>query len=82
MNSINHNILTIVTFLPAIGAAILMLFPRGEKGDRAVKWFALAISIAAFIASLHLPYYFESANPGFQFAIDKVWMASRSGWSC
>ena len=53
-----------------------MAFPRGEKGDRAVKWFALAISIAAFIASLHLPYYFESAKAGFQFAIDKVWMAS------
>src|SRR4051812_19492767 len=73
---INANILTIITFLPAVGAAILMAFPRGEKGDRAVKWFALAFSIAAFLASLHLPYYFDKTSPAFQFAIDKVWMAS------
>jgi len=76
MNMIDSNILTIITFLPAVGAALLMAFPRGEKGDHAVKWFALAISIAAFIASLHLPYYFDKTSPGFQFAIDKVWMAS------
>jgi NADH-quinone oxidoreductase subunit M len=69
---INANILTIITFLPAVGAAILMAFPRGEKGDRAVKWFALGISIAAFIASLHLPYYFDKTSPGFQFEINKI----------
>src|SRR5882724_1224186 len=73
--NIDANILTIVTFLPAVGAAILMAFPRGEKGDRAVKWFALAISIAAFIASLHLPYYFDKTGPGFQFAVNKICMA-------
>ena len=76
MNMIDSNILTIITFLPAVGAAILMAFPRGDRGDRAVKWFALATSIAAFIASLHLPYYFDKSGAGFQFAIDKVWMAS------
>src|SRR4051812_26181767 len=76
MSWLDHNILTVITFLPAIGAAILTAFPRSEKGDRAVKWFALAVSIAAFVASLHLPYYFNSANAGFQFDINKVWMAS------
>ncbi len=53
-----------------------MAFPRGAKGDRAVKWFALAISTAAFIASLHLPYYFDRSSAAFQFDINKVWMAS------
>jgi NADH-quinone oxidoreductase subunit M len=76
MSWLGHNILTVITFLPAVGAAILMAFPRGEKGDHAVKWFALAISIAAFIASLHLPYYFDKTSPGFQFSIDKIWMPS------
>src|SRR3954468_2093737 len=76
MSWLDHNILTVITFLPALGAAILMAFPRSEKGDHAVKWFALAISIAAFIASLHLPYYFDNANAGFQFDINKVWMSS------
>jgi NADH-quinone oxidoreductase subunit M len=76
MSWLDHNILTVVTFLPALGAAILMAFPRSAAGDRAVKWFALSISVSAFIASLHLPYYFEKTSPAFQFAIDKVWMAS------
>src|SRR3954452_17441454 len=76
MSRLDHNILTVITLLPAAGAAILMAFPRGEKSDRAVKWFSLEISIAAFIPSLHLPYYFDKTSPAFQFSIDKVWMAS------
>ncbi len=34
------------------------------------------ISTAAFIASLHLPYYFDRSSAAFQFDINKVWMAS------
>src|SRR3954470_9038197 len=76
MSWLDHNTLTLSTFLRALGAAILMAFPRGENGDRAVKWFALSISISAFISSLHLPYYFNSANAGFPFDLNKVWMDS------
>ena len=46
------NILTLVTFLPAIGALALMLMPRN---DRALRWGALIISIATFGISLYLP---------------------------
>jgi len=37
MSWLDHNILTIITFLPAVGAALLLTFPSGENGDRAVK---------------------------------------------
>ena len=45
-------LLTLVTFLPAVGALALMLMPRN---DRALRWGALIISIATFGISLYLP---------------------------
>ena len=48
----NNSILTLVTFLPAIGALALMLMPRN---DRALRWAALIVSIATFGLSLYLP---------------------------
>jgi NADH:ubiquinone oxidoreductase subunit 4 (chain M) len=44
----NSSILTLVTFLPAIGALALMLMPRN---DRALRWAALIISIVTFALS-------------------------------
>ena len=65
--------LTLVTFIPAAGALVLMLMPRR---DRELRWFALAISIADFIISLHLPVYFERFRPGFQYELDLPWISS------
>ena len=48
----NNSILTLVTFIPAIGAVLLMLMPRN---DRALRWAALIISLVAFAFSLYLP---------------------------
>ncbi len=44
-DAMSNSILTLVTFLPAIGALVLMLMPRN---DRALRWAALIISIATF----------------------------------
>ena len=66
-------ILTLVTFLPIVGAIVLMVMPRN---DRALKWAALIISTLAFIVSLHLPAHWSSGAPGFQFVVDTQWIAS------
>ena len=47
----NGSILTVVTFLPAIGALVLMLMPRN---DRLLRWTALVVSLLTFAFSLHL----------------------------
>lgn len=70
MNSV---ILTLITFVPAAGAVLLMFLPRN---DRVLKWSALIISIIAFIFSLHLPVHWSSGAPGFQFVEDVQWIAS------
>ena len=64
-------ILTLITFLPAIGALAMMLMPRN---DRALRWAALIISIATFGISLLLPLRFDFANHDFQFQINRNWI--------
>jgi NADH-quinone oxidoreductase subunit M len=71
MNPMENSILTLVTFLPAVGALALMLMPRN---DRALRWAALIISIATFGLSLYLPIYFDHGKSGFQFDINRNWI--------
>jgi NADH-quinone oxidoreductase subunit M len=68
---VNSSILTLVTFLPAIGALLLMLMPRN---DRLLRWTALIISIATFGLSLYLPMYFDYGKSGFQFDVNHPWI--------
>jgi NADH-quinone oxidoreductase subunit M len=75
MNSsaLNSYILTIVTFIPLVGAVLLMFFPRR---DRDIRWFALAVSLLTFVLSLHLPAQFQSGQAGFQFELNKQWITT------
>src|ERR1041385_6736305 len=67
----NSSILTVVTFLPAVGALVLMLMPRN---DRVLRWAALIISIATFGFSLLLPMYYDYGVSGFQFDVNRNWI--------
>jgi len=51
MAYLNSIILILVTFLPAVGALVLAVFPRKVIAER---WFALGVAVANFILSLHL----------------------------
>jgi len=66
-------ILTLVTFLPLAGGLLLMLMPRR---DRDIRIFALVVSLATFFVSLHLPVHFHRGTTGFQFDVNKQWIAS------
>src|SRR5450432_4353573 len=70
------SILTLVTFLPTIGAGLLMLMPRN---DRALRWMALLTSIVTFAFSLFLPLHYVSGQhvseqSGFQFETNHAWI--------
>src|SRR5205823_9423937 len=52
---------------------LLLVIPRR---DRDIKLFALAVSLLAFVASLHLPVHLHRSAAGFQFEIDKIWITS------
>jgi len=70
---LNSILLTVVTFLPAAGGLLILLIPRR---DRDIKIFALVISLLSFLTSVLLPVYLHRNLPGFQFEIDKQWIAS------
>ncbi len=65
-------ILTIVTFLPLLGA-IILLFINGEKQER-IKRVALAIAFVDFIISLPLFILFKSDTADFQFVQNVPWI--------
>lgn len=71
-----QNILTIVTFMPAVAALILALFLRGDDEDaqRNAKMVALVATIATFLASLAIITQFDPNNTEFQFVEDREWV--------
>ncbi len=64
-------LLTIITFLPLLGAVIVMLVP----GDGAKKWLALATTLVTFLVSLLLWTNWQDGYAGMQFVEDAVWFA-------
>lgn len=65
-----EDLLSVVIFLPLVGA-ISLLFVRGE---RAMKWTALAFALAELALSLLLPAWFDFRRPGLQFETDVAWI--------
>jgi len=74
MDFITANILTIITFTPAVGAVLLLFYNRDHV--RSIRAFAFIITILAFVFSLHLVAHFDSRNPDFQFALKIPWIPS------
>src|SRR5262245_25306165 len=74
MDVIASNILTIVTFAPAVGALLLLFYNRDHV--RSIRAFALIITLLTFVFSLYLIAYFDSRNPDFQFVVKAPWIVS------
>ncbi len=67
-------LLSLTTFLPLIGAAIILTF-RGEEDHvaRNARWTAMWTSIFTFLLSLKVMVLFQPDKPGFQFVEHKDW---------
>ena len=70
------NLLSIVTFIPALAALILTVFLRGEEeaANRNAKWLALIATSVTFLVSLFILFQFDPANTGFQFVEERTWI--------
>jgi NADH-quinone oxidoreductase subunit M len=71
------HLLTLITFLPLVGALILMVVLRGNEpyANQNAKWLALFVTTATFLLSLAVLTGFDSSNPDFQFVEEGKWMA-------
>ena len=66
--------LSIVTFLPALGALLLMFAPR--RAARTLKFSALAFSLASFVLSVPLYFGFDGDTAEYQFEELARWIPS------
>ncbi len=66
--------LTLITFLPIIGAILLAFFPKENEG--AIKQTALAVAAADFLLSLSLWTNFDNSSHNMQFGLNISWIES------
>ncbi|WP_425107424.1 NADH-quinone oxidoreductase subunit M [Ancylobacter sp.] len=69
-------ILSVVTFLPLVGALLIVLMIRGddEVAKRNARWVALWATLVTFVISLLLLVGFDPSNPDFQFTEYQPWL--------
>jgi NADH-quinone oxidoreductase subunit M len=70
------NLLSIVTFIPALAALILAVFLRGddEAANKNAKWVAMFATSATFLVSLFILSGFDPQDTGFQFVEERDWL--------
>lgn len=71
-----QNLLSIMTFTPAVAAVILALFLRGddEVAQRNAKLSALIATTLTFVISLFVLAGFDRSDPGYQFVEEREWV--------
>ncbi len=73
MHAIDQSILTLILLVPLAGAILVAIAP-----DRArlPNWIALITTLVTFLLTLHLPAHFVLGQNGFQFQINRLWIAN------
>ena len=71
MNFIDAHLLSLILFVPAIAAVILLFLPDGEH--KLIRWFAFGASLIPFVLSLVAWFRFDANQVGFQFEEAYVW---------
>ena len=75
------NLLSVITFLPAVGALLLLFVPgRDAASQNAVRWISLVVTLVVFGLSLWLWAGFDASNPGFQFVENYAWIGDSIGY--
>ncbi len=67
-------LLSLVTFVPAVGAVVVMLLPRSR--EELAKGAALLASVVTFLVSLPLWFRFDPKVAEYQFVEQRPWMPS------
>lgn len=59
MDFVRENLLTLITFTPLLGAAIVMLLPRDSRG--LIRWVTLIISLVPLALALQMWFWFNAS---------------------
>jgi len=74
MDFVNTHLLSLILFLPAISALIMLFLPSTEANLH--RWFAFAASLLPFILTLMVWRGFDPSVTGFQFEENYIWYAA------
>ena len=75
MEVLYEHLLSLIIFVPALGALVLLLPPFRDNDD-AVRWVANAFALLGFVVSLPLWFAFDRAAESFQFREEAAWIPS------
>src|SRR5437660_10041634 len=75
MDFFRDHLLSIITYTPLVGAAVLLL-PPFKRNDDAVRWIANLFGFAGFLVSVPLWFWFDRGAEGFQFVERHEWIPS------
>ncbi len=64
--------LSILVFLPAVAAGIILLMPQSY--EQSAKWVALAASVAILALSVQMFFAFDLNADGYQYVVDEKWV--------
>ena len=67
-------LLTLVTFLPAVGAVLVLLLPRRQEG--VTKLVTLGATLVTFVISLPVYFRFDATSADYQFVEQRAWIPS------
>jgi len=74
-------ILSVTTFLPLVGALLIMLIrSEGEVENRNARWIALWFTLGTFAVSLLLVRHFDAGSAEFQFVEKLPWLAGATAY--
>src|SRR5579859_7511279 len=74
-------ILSVVTFLPIVGAVFIAFLNDDESGVRNARWIALWTTLITFVISLILVWRFDAGSADFQFLEKRPWLGGAINYS-
>jgi NADH-quinone oxidoreductase subunit M len=74
-------ILSVITFLPLVGAIFISFLNEDEAGIRNTRWVALWTTLITFAISLILIWRFDPSTPDFQFLEKRPWLGGTINYS-
>ncbi len=69
-----NNILSVITFLPLVGA--LLIAVQNAEAKQNARWIALWTTLVTFAVSLLIWWNFDTTQSGFQFVEEHAWLGS------
>jgi NADH-quinone oxidoreductase subunit M len=74
MDFLNSHLLSLILFIPALSALVMLFLPKDEA--KLLRWYTLVVTLIPFALSVYLWTQFKSDAVGYQFQEQYTWYAA------